>query len=95
VGAKDGGQRGESEESEKGERSKGRWAKERPKGNPMDRSEASEVYRYERSVCDIPESEALKVDFCSSPPILNSLSWTTVLQKIPTRDEFAELAVKK
>ena len=58
VGAKAGGQRGESEESEKGERSKGRWAKERPKGNPMDRSEASEVYRYERSVCDIPEERS-------------------------------------
>ena len=47
-GAKDSGQRG----VRRGEWSKGRWAKERQKGNPVNRSETSEVNRHERSVCE-------------------------------------------
>ena len=34
------------------ERGNGRWAKERQKGNQVDRSEASELDRNERSVCE-------------------------------------------
>jgi hypothetical protein len=52
-GAKDGGQRG----VRRGDRSKGRWAKERQKGKPMDRSGASEVDRHGRSVCGAEPGE--------------------------------------
>ena len=47
-GAKDGGQRG----VRRGGAGKGRGAEGSEKRNPMDRSEASEADRHERSVCE-------------------------------------------